>query len=167
MEPYKFEMQIKTLAREYKERRNKFMQVLPKTKKKIRAFEGWLCDVHLVKDDIIDTEQKYFDFCSHCKETSYFHCNDFNLAWVFEIPCNCERSKTKKRIQKNKAKQKRSYQVKKKCKDCFKELSANNKSGFCRECFLKRKKPKLEEADKVKQLIDLINNYGVDNKRKR
>lgn len=54
-----------------------------------------------------------------------------------------------------------------KCKDCFKELSANNKSGFCRECFLKRKKPKLENAQEVKALIDEINDYKADAKRKR
>lgn len=55
-----------------------------------------------------------------------------------------------------------------KCKDCFKELSLRNKSGLCRECFLLRKKsPKLENAQEVKALIDEINSYKVDKKRSR
>lgn len=54
-----------------------------------------------------------------------------------------------------------------KCKDCFKVLSNNNKSGFCRDCFLKRKKPKLESAEEVKQLLAEINNFKVDKSRKR
>lgn len=56
-----------------------------------------------------------------------------------------------------------------KCRDCFKELSFNNKSGFCRDCFLKRKKPKLENAQEVKELLQEINsfNFKTDSKRKR
>lgn len=56
-----------------------------------------------------------------------------------------------------------------KCQDCSKTLSQNNKSGFCRECFLKRKKPKLENAQEVKELLQEINsfNFKADTKRKR
>lgn len=53
------------------------------------------------------------------------------------------------------------------CKDCFKELSANNKSGFCRKCFTARKKPKLENAEEIKILLHEIENFKIDNKRKR
>lgn len=54
-----------------------------------------------------------------------------------------------------------------KCKDCFKELSSNNRSGFCRACFLKRKKPRLENAQEVKDLLNEINFFKVDKKRKK
>lgn len=54
-----------------------------------------------------------------------------------------------------------------KCKDCFKELNVNNKTGFCRACFLKRKKPKLENAREVKELLEAINSFKLDAKRKR
>ena len=57
------------------------------------------------------------------------------------------------------------------CMDCDKVLSQNNKSGFCRECFAKRKKPKLEFAQEVRNLLDSINDYReyhkTDSKRKR
>ena len=54
------------------------------------------------------------------------------------------------------------------CQDCFKRISINNKSGFCRACFLLRKKsPKLKNAQEVKALIDEINSYKVDKKRSR
>ena len=54
-----------------------------------------------------------------------------------------------------------------KCLDCSRTLSLNNKSGFCRECFLKRKRPKLEEAEEVKKLLADIASYTVDKRRKR
>ena len=90
-----FELKILELAKEYKENRDAYMRVRAKTKKKIRAFEQWLCDYHLVKSDIMDSEQKYFDFCDYCKEPIYFACHDFNLSWSFEIECRCERARQK------------------------------------------------------------------------
>lgn len=55
----------------------------------------------------------------------------------------------------------------KKCQDCSRALFPQNKSGFCRECFLKRKRPKLEEAEEVKKLLADIASYTVDKRRKR
>lgn len=59
--------------------------------------------------------------------------------------------------------------MRKNCKDCFKELSPNNKSGFCRACFARRKMPKLENAQEVKDLLEEINssNFKADVKRMR
>lgn len=87
------ELKIRELAHEYKQKRNQFMQVKPSTKKKIMAFEKWLCDYHLTEVDIIDSEKKFFDFCHFCGEISFFHCYDYNLSWEFGIECRCERAK--------------------------------------------------------------------------
>ena len=87
------ELKIQELAYEYKNERNAFMQVNPKTKKKIREFEKWICEHHLKKDNIIASEQKFFDFCAYCKEALFFRCYEYNLAWEFEIECRCERIK--------------------------------------------------------------------------
>lgn len=86
------DLKITEIAKEYKENRDAFMRVRQKTKKKVRNFERWLHEVHLKKDNIIDAEKKYFDFCDFCKEIMFFRCYDFNLAWEFTIPCRCERT---------------------------------------------------------------------------
>lgn len=90
-----FELKILELAKEYKENRDAYMRVRAKTKKKVRAFEQWLCDYHLVENDIIASEKKFFEFCSYCKEPFYFECREFDLSWHFEIECRCERAKKK------------------------------------------------------------------------
>lgn len=86
------ELKIAELAKEYKENRDAFMRVRPKTKKNVRGFENFLFHSHLKKNDIMETEKKYFDFCDFCKEIMFFRCYDFNLAWEFTIPCRCERT---------------------------------------------------------------------------
>ena len=55
----------------------------------------------------------------------------------------------------------------KKCVDCECVLHPSNKSGFCKKCYAQRKKPKLENAQEVKNLLTEINNYVSDSKRKR
>lgn len=56
----------------------------------------------------------------------------------------------------------------KKCVECQSILHPNNKSGYCKKCYAQRKKPKLENAQEVKQLLAEINNYfNNDSKRKR
>lgn len=87
------ELKIKELAYEYKNERNAFMQVKPKTKKKIRSFEKWIWEHHLKKENIITSEQKFFDFCSYCGEALFFRCYEYGLDWEFEIECRCERIK--------------------------------------------------------------------------
>lgn len=87
------ELKIAELAKEYKENRDAFMRVLPKTRKKIRAFEKYLFESRLSKSNIIASEKKYFDFCDFCKEIMFFRCYDFNLAWEFAIACKCERTR--------------------------------------------------------------------------
>lgn len=55
----------------------------------------------------------------------------------------------------------------KKCVDCDCVLHPNNKSGYCKKCYAQRKKPKLENAQEVKELLATINNYTNDAKRMR
>lgn len=87
------ELKIKELAYEYKNEQNAFMQVKPKTKKKIRNFQKWILGHHLKKENIITSEQKFFDFCSYCGEALFFRCYEYGLDWEFEIECYCERLK--------------------------------------------------------------------------
>ena len=72
-----FELKILELAKEYKENRDAKMRVRAKTKKKIRAFEQWLCDYHLVKSDIMDGEKSFLNFALFVK--SHFILNVSNL----------------------------------------------------------------------------------------
>lgn len=88
-----FELKILELAKEYKENRDAYMRVRAKTKKKIRNFERWLTDNHLTRDDIIESERLFFEFCNFCKEVSYFKCLEFNLSWSFELDCKCSRTR--------------------------------------------------------------------------
>lgn len=107
------ELKIQELAYEYKNERDASMQVKPKTKKKIRAFAKWICDSHLKKENIIDSEKKYFDFCSYCKEIMFFRCYDYNLAWEFEVECWCENiKKTEQQIMNKRIKEHKKAQHK-------------------------------------------------------
>lgn len=55
----------------------------------------------------------------------------------------------------------------KKCVDCQSILHPNNKSGYCKKCYGQRKRPKLENAQEVRQLLTEINNFTSDSKRMR
>lgn len=85
-----FELKILDIAKEYSEACER-----AKTKKKVRAFEQWMCDSHLVKSDIIESEQKFFLFCDYCNEPIYFKCLEFEMSWSFEIECKCEKTRQK------------------------------------------------------------------------
>lgn len=102
------ELKIEELAEEYKKNRDDYMRVRAKTKKKVRVFESFIKSNHLKKDDIIENERKFFEFCDFCKEAFYFECREFSLSWRFYIECKCDRAKNKlekemrERIKKNK-----------------------------------------------------------------
>lgn len=88
-----YELNILELAKELKENRDAHMRVRPKTKKKIKAFVDWLIDFHLTKDDIVESEKRFFKFCDYCQEILQFECREFDLCWSFETDCKCERIK--------------------------------------------------------------------------
>lgn len=86
------ELKIVEIAKEYKENRDAFMRVRPKTRKKIHAFEKYLFESRLSKSNIIASEKKYFDFCDFCKEIMFFRCYDFNFSLGVHYPLSMRKS---------------------------------------------------------------------------
>lgn len=56
------ELKIIELASEYKNNRDAFSRIKPKTKKKVRDLQEWLENHHLQKSNIIESEQRFFSF---------------------------------------------------------------------------------------------------------